>query len=140
VSDAAGPVTLVVEDEALVAITIEEVLLDAGFRVCGIADRPAEAMALARRHRPELAVVDVRLAAGGDGIQLAGELVALGPIGILFATGNPSEVFNRARVGQGCLSKPFEAAWLIAALRAVHGEGGPPRIPGFRPLPFPKTL
>jgi len=125
---------LIVEDEALVALTMEEVLDEAGYEVCGVADRPGEALELARLHEPDLAVVDVRLAAGGDGIALAELLAAMGPIRILFATGNCAEVRARARAGQGCLSKPFQASWLLAALAAVQ-QGEDAAIPGYSTLP-----
>ena len=129
---------LIVEDEALVALTMEEVLTDAGYLVCGVADTPDSALELGRRHEPEIAVVDVRLAAGGDGIVLAELLAAMGPISILFATGNCADVRKRARAGQGCLSKPFQAGWLLAALEAVQ-TGQPAEIPGFFSLPFERA-
>ncbi len=113
------PLVLIVEDEALVALVIEEALIEAGYRVCGVADTAARAMALAARYDPDLAVVDVRLAAGGDGIAVAEALAARRPIGILYATGNCAEVRRRARVGHGCLSKPFSMGSLISALGAV---------------------
>jgi CheY-like chemotaxis protein len=126
---------LIVEDEALVALTMEEVLIEAGYFVCGVADTPDGALELARQHDPDLAVVDVRLASGGDGIVLAELLVAMGPITILFATANCAEVRQRARAGQGCLSKPFQAGWLLAALEAVQ-TGADVQIPGYFSLPF----
>ncbi len=128
---------LIVEDEALVALMMEEILTGAGFPVCGLADTPALALALAREHAPDLAVVDVRLAGGGDGIALAETLAAESPIGILFATGNPGEVRARARAGQGCLAKPFEASWLITALQAIQlGVAATASIPAFFSLPL----
>ncbi|MBV8915791.1 MAG: response regulator [Acetobacteraceae bacterium] len=126
---------LVVEDEALVALTIEDTLTEAGYDVVGIADRPEEALELAGQHKPGLAVVDVRLASGGDGIALAELLLAAGPMRILFATANCGEVRRRARHGHGCLSKPFEAGSLVRALRAVI-SGQPADIPGYFSLPF----
>ena len=129
---------LIVEDEGLVALTIEDTLLEAGYRVCGIATGVDDALELALRHRPDLAVVDVRLALGGDGIALAHALAAIEPIGILFATGNASDVHRRARAGQGCLSKPFEGEWLLAALEAVQGKAVG-AIPGYFALPFLPT-
>ena len=131
---------MIVEDEALVALVMQEILTEAGFTVCGLADTPDGARALDRGHAPHLAVIDVRLAAGEDGITLAASLAASRPIGILFATGNPGEVRARARVGHGCLAKPFEAAWLIAALRAIErGAAAHADIPAFFPLSFSKA-
>ena len=126
---------LIVEDEALVALTLEDALVDAGFTVCGIADRPADALALARTTTIDIAVVDVRLAEGGDGIAQASARQEIGSMLILFATGNPQEVRNRATVGHGCLTKPFEAEWLLAAIAAVR-EGTEPAIPGYFGLPL----
>ena len=125
---------LIVEDEALVALTIEDILKEAGFEVCGIADRPQQALDMAHRMEIDLAVVDVRLAEGGDGIALAAALSELGSMLILFATGNPDEVRERAKVGHGCLSKPFEAEFLLAAIASVR-DGTEPAIPGYFTLP-----
>lgn len=126
---------LIVEDEALVALTLEDVLTEAGYVVCGIADRPADALEIARVLEPDLAIVDVRLADGGDGIVLAELLAAELPIRILFATGNPAEVRARARAGHGCLSKPFQAEWLLAALDAIQIDGAQD-VPSYFRLPL----
>ena len=67
---------MIVEDEALVALTLEDVLTEAGYNVCGIADRPVQALEIARVLEPDIAIVDVRLAEGGDGIALAATLAA----------------------------------------------------------------
>lgn len=126
---------LIVEDEALVALTLEDILLEAGYLVCGIAHNPAEALLLAQEFAPEIAVVDVRLADNGDGIALADALMAMRPLLILFATGNPAEVRDRARAGRGCLTKPFGAEWLLVALEAIQSGASHP-IPGYFALPF----
>ncbi len=126
---------MIVEDEALVALTLEDVLTEAGYLVCGIADRPEQALEIARVLEPDIAVVDVRLADGGDGIALAATLAARMPILILFATGNPAEVRARARAGHGCLSKPFQAEALLAALDAIQ-SGVMTSIPSYFTLPL----
>ena len=127
---------LIVEDEALVALMMEEILTGAGYRVCGIAESPPAARRLAAKHAPSHAVIDVRLARGGDGIALAAALAASSTIGILFATGNPGEVRQRAAAGHGCLAKPFEPDCLIAAIQAVqHGRASTANILGFFALP-----
>lgn len=126
---------LIVEDEALVALTLEDVLTEAGYCVCGIADRPEQALEIARVMEPDIAVIDVRLAAGGDGIALAAQLAARMPVAILFATGNPAEVRARARAGNGCLSKPFQAEWLLAALESIQ-SGSTITIPSYFVLPI----
>jgi CheY-like chemotaxis protein len=54
---------LIVEDDYFVAIALEQILVDAGFAVVGIAITAEEALQLATRHQPALAVMDIRLAA-----------------------------------------------------------------------------
>ena len=134
-SDATRERVMIVEDEALVALTLEDVLLSAGHHVCCIADRPDQALDYARAHPVDVAVIDVRLAGGGDGIALALQLAALGSMMILFATGNPAEVRERAKVGHGCLTKPFEGEWLVEAIAAIR-DGREPVLPGYFPLPI----
>ena len=58
---------LIVEDEALVALELEELLLDEGFEVVGSAANAAQAIDLGRRHRPDLALLDLNLADGLTG-------------------------------------------------------------------------
>jgi hypothetical protein len=62
---------LIVEDEALIASYIEEVLGESGFRVAGIAASGPEALSLAAETRPSLALVDIRLTGPIDGIEIA---------------------------------------------------------------------
>jgi DNA-binding NarL/FixJ family response regulator len=125
---------LLVEDEPLLALAVADALVEAGYEVCGVAESAAAAIALAVEHRPELAIVDVRLAGNRDGIDTAEELMRLQPIRVLYATANCSDVRRRAKVGEGCLSKPYRVEWLIAALKIVEG-GASDRVvsvpPGF---------
>jgi AmiR/NasT family two-component response regulator len=50
---------LIVEDEPLVALELEELLLDEGFEVVGSATDAAQAIDLGRRHRPDVAFLDL---------------------------------------------------------------------------------
>jgi DNA-binding response OmpR family regulator len=110
---------LIVEDDIVIADFLEELLQDAGFDVCGIARNGAEAMVLAKRHRPGLAVVDMRLAHGEVGTSVAAMLCAQGEIGILYATGNARHPLLDHAVGQGCIAKPYTPESIIAGLRIV---------------------
>ncbi len=55
---------LVIEDEALVAMLVEDALLDAGFEVIGPARSVAQALALLAAEAPNAAVLDLNL--GGE--------------------------------------------------------------------------
>ena len=79
---------LIVEDDFMIADMAEEFLIEHGFDVCGTAGRVEEAVALGQLLRPDLALLDCRLAEGGLGTEVATRLLALGDVGILYATGN----------------------------------------------------
>ncbi len=65
------PKVLIVEDELMIADMVEEVIVDSGYEVCGIARTVAEAIALGERHLPDIAIIDLRLAEGGKGTEVA---------------------------------------------------------------------
>ena len=125
---------MLVEDEPLLALGATDALVEAGYEVCGVAESANAALALAAEHDPDLAIVDVRIAGDRDGIAAAEELVKRRRLRILYATANCAEVKRRARVGDGCLSKPYTAEWLIAALKIIEHRDGADDItapPGF---------
>jgi two-component system, response regulator PdtaR len=60
---------LIVENDPLVAWTMDEVLSLIGFEVVGVATRVSEALHIAESTKPHLAIFDVRLAGRRDGIE-----------------------------------------------------------------------
>lgn len=111
---------LIVEDDALIAWTIAECLGEDGYEVCGTAVSYAEAISLADRHRPRLAVIDVRLAGNGNGFDAAEYMARHHGTAVLYATANYELVKQRATVGIGCLRKPYRPAILVRALAIVQ--------------------
>ncbi|USI74100.1 response regulator [Sphingomonas morindae] len=109
---------LIVEDEALVAMLIEDALTLHGHQVVAIADTAAEAIEIGRRERPDLALCDVKLADGDSGIAAAEALAGLG-IACLFLSGNCPPSGGDPRI-IGCLPKPFHTATVGQAVRAAH--------------------
>ncbi|WP_158915856.1 response regulator [Caulobacter sp. S45] len=111
---------LIVEDDPLIALDVEQSLLAAGFNVCGVAASEAEALALAERFRPELAIVDISLNPG-DGRVVAKALCGDFATAVLFATGQCDEVEGMSGTGAvACLPKPYNADLMPAALAAVR--------------------
>lgn len=84
-AEAPGRAILVVEDEALVAMLLEDMLTELGYRVVGPAFRPDSAMALARDGEIDAAILDVNLA-GTPSYEIARALAARS-IPFAFATG-----------------------------------------------------
>ncbi|WP_305321963.1 response regulator [Bradyrhizobium sp.] len=129
---------MIAEDDLMIADLAEEILIDAGYEVCGIARTVAEAVALAHKHKPDLAVLDFRLADGGLGTEIAAQLLPFGKLGVLYATGNMSQVVLTTADGDACLSKPYSATDLVRALKIVSeissGNALPPFPKGFQIL------
>lgn len=65
------PRILIVEDQYFVAIDSELNLRSAGFECVGLATTAADAVDLAERERPDLILMDIRLAGPGDGVDAA---------------------------------------------------------------------
>ncbi len=110
---------LIFEDEPLLAATIKHLIELSPFRqITGIADDLASALASVEERRPDLALVDLQLARGSTGYSVA---VKLGEIGIpcLFSTANVP-TFQMPELALGCLSKPFDEADLVEALKTVE--------------------
>lgn len=120
---------LIVEDEALVALQIEDVLVGAGFQVVGISDTMADTLALVERDKPHLALCDIRLGAE-SGVDIAAMLKERG-VPSLFVSGNCATTEGTG-VGLGCLHKPFDKIRLLKAIavaRALLAGKKPPPLP-----------
>lgn len=115
---------LIVEDEFLIALELESSLLDAGYRVVGIAVTAKEAVAMARSEQPDLAVMDIRLADRSDGVEAAVELFDTFGIRSIFASAHAdAETRKRAAPAKpvGWVQKPYSAEALIRLIREVCG-------------------
>jgi DNA-binding response OmpR family regulator len=110
---------LIVEDDLMLADASEETLVERGYEVCGIARTVTEAVALGRLHRPDLVMLDLRLADGGLGTEVAAQLRESGRPGILYVTGNMSQV--ALTNGDACLAKPYRSVDLLRGLEIVAG-------------------
>lgn len=131
---------LIAEDDPLIADTTEALLSDHGYQVCGTGRTVADVLALAWRHKPDLAILDVRLADGDVGTQIAADLAGLRHLGILYVTGNVAAVTSDGVRGHACLAKPYRPGDLLHGLQIVAGMIGagteiPPFPPSFRVLP-----
>jgi DNA-binding response OmpR family regulator len=131
---------LIAEDDVMIADMLEELLVESGYEVCGIGRTVAESVALARRHRPDLVVIDVRLAEEGLGTDIPAQLDAFDRPGVLYATANVSTVLLTAAKGHACLTKPYRFPDLLRSLEIVAeivatGTASPPFPRGFQVLP-----
>ncbi len=122
---------LIVEDEALVAMEIEQILVCAGYDVVGVADHQLEAVAIATAERPDITLVDVRLADGESGLDVARALGQHG-IPVVFLTGTcPRD--DGIGIALACLHKPFSDRGLLDSIDVlkmlIAGEALPAALP-----------
>jgi CheY-like chemotaxis protein len=121
-----GGKILIVEDQMLIAMDLQRLIENMGYEVCGMARTRTEALRLAELHRPDLAVMDVRLADGSDGIAAAREMRKRFGIGALLISGQIDAAQAEEAEAPIFLRKPFEPRQLrraIAdALRLQHGD------------------
>jgi response regulator NasT len=111
------PVRIVVaEDEALIRMDLIEMLNEAGYEVIAQASDGAQAIELVREHKPDLAILDVKMPIL-DGISAAEEIIATCPVLMLTAF-SQRELVDRARDAgvMAYVLKPFTINDLIPAI------------------------
>jgi CheY-like chemotaxis protein len=114
-----GKRVLVVEDEMLVAMSLEDALIDLGLEVVGIAMHLKEALLLASRERLDVAVLDINLN-GERSYPVAKTLQARG-IPFIFASGYGHTDRGAAFPGTLTLAKPYHPDELAHALTQIIG-------------------
>ncbi len=77
---------LIVEDEGVVALSIQGALTKMGYRVVGIAVTGNEAIALAMEHKPDVILMDIHIKGDIDGIQTTERLNQITDIPVIFLT------------------------------------------------------
>jgi CheY-like chemotaxis protein len=111
---------LVVDDEALVAMLMEDMLQDLGCEPVGAAARVSQALEMVRDLEFDLAVLDVNLA--GESIAPGAEAVLARGAAVVFATGYGEAGVPAAFKGRPTLQKPFGIAEVAAKLKEASGR------------------
>ena len=78
---------LIVEDEAIFAMSIRRVLTMLGYEACGPISTGEEAVSWAKKENPDLIIMDVSLKGQMDGIEAAGEIRSEYNVPIIFISG-----------------------------------------------------
>jgi len=97
---------LIIEDELLIAMSIEDALRDCGYSSFAFATSVAQAVDAARFRCPMLISADVDLSPG-CGIDAVAAICTREPIPVIFVTGTPGDVELR-RPGSVIVHKPFK--------------------------------
>ena len=114
---------LIVDDEPMVAATLQDIISEAGGEVAGVISLGLASVGAASVVRPDVVVMDVRLAPGLDGIDAAAIIRERRWTPIVFISANDvrDEVTDRLSSLEGVevLSKPIDADALCAAILRV---------------------
>lgn len=130
----APPLVMVVDDDRLVLATLCAGLRQAGIEVIE-ADNGDEAILLARRHKPQLAILDMRMQ-GKSGMDVARYLSSNTQTGFLFlsAFNDTATIEEAKRLGAlGYLVKPLDVKQIVPAVNAALAQTArtaPPLPPG----------
>ncbi|WP_296597387.1 response regulator [Phenylobacterium sp.] len=114
---------LIIEDEPIIAIELEMLLGELGYRSFAVADTPDGALTSAREHRPDLITADYRIVAGTglEAVRLITD--ALGRIPVVYVTGNPDILAGEPR--PTVVDKPISPAALRRACAYATGAPSP---------------
>lgn len=107
---------LIVEDEAIIAMDIEDSVEEAGHVSVGWVTTAREAMAALQATTADLVLLDVRLMDGSSGFDVAAHLNSAAGPPFVFLTANAEELPDDLAGAMGVLSKPFTMDRLIATL------------------------
>lgn len=120
----------IVEDEAIIADAITEMLLESGYRVTAPAARYSEAVEMIENEAPDLLLLDVRLQGRLDGIDLARTVREKFHLPFIFLTANTDfDTIARAKdvSPSAFLAKPVTRAQLFAAIEIAMAAPNPAR-------------
>nr|WP_221206075.1 response regulator [Garicola koreensis] len=112
---------MVAEDETLIRLDIVEILTDAGYEVVGEAENGERAVELAREHRPDLVVMDVKMPVM-DGITAAKTIAEerIAPVVMLTAFSQRDLVESAQEAGaMAYVVKPFGQNDLVPAIEVA---------------------
>ncbi len=109
------PRILIVEDEAFIALTIEDMLDELGFAVAGTVSHIAEAVEMIGREAIDGALLDVNL--GTQKIDPVADLLAQRGCPFIFTTGYGRSGIPASHADRPVLQKPFRMDDLATILR-----------------------
>ena len=126
---------LIIEDEPIIAMDLENLMVEMGHEVLGLAATCDAAIKLAHETKPGLILADVRLADGSSGIEAVSEILQAFDIPVIFITAYPERLLTGERPEPTYLvTKPFlpltvkatvsQALFFHAARSSAHGTLG----------------
>jgi DNA-binding response OmpR family regulator len=108
---------LIVEDEPMIAMTLEDLLVEQGFEIAGVVGKLAKALALIESAACDAAIIDANLA----GVSASPAASALSARGLPFVvmSGYSREQLHKDFPGAVFIQKPCRPDRIIQALSAI---------------------
>jgi DNA-directed RNA polymerase specialized sigma24 family protein len=108
---------LIIEDEAVIAMDLSDLVTGAGHSVCAVEATASTAVAAAKRERPDLVLADIQLADGSSGIDAVKEILASFEVPVIFITAFPDRLLTGERPEPTFLiTKPYSPDMVRAAV------------------------
>ena len=120
-----GKRLLVVEDEIIVANSIQRTLEKMGYIVPATASSGEEAVQITAEKRPDLVLMDIKLPGDMDGVKATEQIHARFDIPVVYLTAYADEeTLQRAKITEpfGYVLKPFQARELRSSGKKAEGE------------------
>jgi DNA-directed RNA polymerase specialized sigma24 family protein/CheY-like chemotaxis protein len=108
---------LIIEDEAIIAMDLEQIVGSLGHAVLDVAATRDAAVHIARARRPGLVVADIQLADGSSGVDAVREILESFEVPVIFVTAYPERLLMGSRPEPIFLiTKPYEPEQVKAAI------------------------
>ncbi|GAA4747746.1 response regulator [Sphingomonas daechungensis] len=108
---------LIIEDETLIAMSIQDILEECGFTSFDVVNSTEQAIVAAQLKCPDLITADVQLNPG-SGIDAVDQICGGPPIPVIFITGSPADVVKRMP-HHPLIVKPFTNELVATAVRSA---------------------
>lgn len=113
---------LIVEDDMIISLVVENMIKKLGHKLVGKTASGEEAVELAKEHKPDIVLMDIRLKGEMDGIEAVSIIREHIKTNVIYLTGNSDKAnYDRARATDcvDLISKPFTIGELSRSLDLV---------------------
>jgi len=108
---------LIIEDEAVIAMDLSDLVTAAGHTVCAVESTASGAVEAANRELPDLVLADIQLADGSSGIDAVKDILSSFEVPVIFITAFPDRLLTGERPEPTFLiTKPYSPDMVRAAV------------------------
>ncbi len=113
---------LIVEDQFLIAKQLEILIESAGHTIVGTATSRETACKMADETQPDIVLLDISLADGPTGLDIAEYLSSVSKAEVVFTTANKRRVPDDFCGALGVIEKPFTRLGLLSAIDYIFAN------------------